>query len=194
MISMLRVSQERLRRKDGDKSRMWQSTSRATRGESHCFIFLFMYLGEPLQYYQSSNNLPQTAQTLDSLPMVTANLFNMVDHHQQLQKEYNIYSCHGVAQLVLDLIVSAFCRQYCLLWVTLLVVHICLCLNLKPCLVLLNTSSRSNRCRLVSASIFLVLFCSTPRVTLLVDCHFLDLSPSFHLNLSWLTRSMDIIV
>ena len=28
---MLRVSQERLRRKDGDKSRMWQSTSRATR-------------------------------------------------------------------------------------------------------------------------------------------------------------------
>ena len=29
---MRRVSQERLRRKDGDKSRMQQSTSRATRG------------------------------------------------------------------------------------------------------------------------------------------------------------------
>ena len=29
---MLRVSQEILRRKDGDKSRMQQSTSRATRG------------------------------------------------------------------------------------------------------------------------------------------------------------------
>ena len=29
------------------------------------FAFLFMYLGELLQYYQSSNNLPQSAQTLD---------------------------------------------------------------------------------------------------------------------------------
>ena len=29
------------------------------------FTFLFMYLGELLQYYQSSNNLPQSAQTLD---------------------------------------------------------------------------------------------------------------------------------
>ena len=29
------------------------------------FTFLFMYLGELLQYYQSSNNLPQIAQTLD---------------------------------------------------------------------------------------------------------------------------------
>ena len=29
------------------------------------FTFLFMYLGELLQYYQSSNKLPQSAQTLD---------------------------------------------------------------------------------------------------------------------------------
>ena len=29
------------------------------------FTFLFMYLGELLQYYQSSNNLPQSVQTLD---------------------------------------------------------------------------------------------------------------------------------
>ena len=29
------------------------------------FTFLFMYLGELLQYYQSSNNLPQSAQTFD---------------------------------------------------------------------------------------------------------------------------------
>ena len=32
-----------------------------------------MYLGEPL-CYQSSNNLPQTAQTLDFLPMVSLSL------------------------------------------------------------------------------------------------------------------------
>ena len=38
--------------------------------QCHSFIFLFMYLGEPL-CYQSSNNLPQTAQILDFLPMVT---------------------------------------------------------------------------------------------------------------------------
>ena len=84
----------------------------------------------------------------------------MVDHHQQLQKEHNIYSCHRVALLVVD---------------------ICLCLNLKSCFVLLNTSSRSARCWLVSTvSIILALCCSTPRVTLLI----LDLSPSFRLNFS----------
>ena len=33
--------------------------------QSRSFTFLFMYLGELLQYYQSSNNLPQSAQTLD---------------------------------------------------------------------------------------------------------------------------------
>ena len=32
---------------------------------SRSFTFLFMYLGELLQYYQSSNNLPQSVQTLD---------------------------------------------------------------------------------------------------------------------------------
>ena len=37
--------------------------------QSHSFIFLFMYLGEPLQYYQSCNNLLQTIQTLDFLPI-----------------------------------------------------------------------------------------------------------------------------
>ena len=70
------------------------------------FTFLFMYLGELQQYYQSSNNLPQSAQTLD--------------------------------------------------------------LDLKSCFVLLNTSSCSARCRLVSVSIFADLFCTTPRVALLV--------------------------
>ena len=84
--------------------------------QSHSVIFLFMYLGEPLQYYQSSNNLPQGAQTN------------------------------------------------------------CLCVNLKSRFALLNTSSRSARCWLVSiVSIFLALCCTTPRVTLLI----LDLSPSF---------------
>ena len=34
-----------------------------THAVSYSVIFLFMYLGEPLQYYQSSNNLPQGAQT-----------------------------------------------------------------------------------------------------------------------------------
>ena len=33
--------------------------------QSRSFTFLFMYLGELLQYYQSSNSLPQSAQTLD---------------------------------------------------------------------------------------------------------------------------------
>ena len=78
----------------------------------HSFTFLFMYLGELLQYYQSSNNLPQSAQTFD--------------------------------------------------------------FDLKFCIVLLNTCSRSARCRLVSVSIFHALCCITPRVTLLI----LDLSPS----------------
>ena len=32
---------------------------------THSFTFLFMYLGKPLQYYQSSNNLPQRAQMFE---------------------------------------------------------------------------------------------------------------------------------
>ena len=32
---------------------------------SRSFTFLFIYLGEQLQYYQSSNNVPQSANTLD---------------------------------------------------------------------------------------------------------------------------------
>ena len=65
-----------------------------------------MYLGELLQYYQSSNNLPQSAQTLD--------------------------------------------------------------FDLKSCFVLLNTSSRSARCWLVSVSLFVALVFLGPRVALLV--------------------------
>ena len=57
----------------------------------------------------------------------------------------------------------------------------CLRLNL-PCFGLLNTSSRSARSWLVlTASTFLALCCSTPRVTQLI----LDLFPSFCPNLSW---------
>ena len=124
-----------------------------------------MYLGEPLQYYQSSNNLPQTAQTLDSLPMVTANSFNMVDHHQQLQKEYNIYSCHGVALLVLDLFPpsvanTAYFESLCSLFtfVSVSILNLALFCSTLPvallvvdlsppqsCFVLLNASSRSAR-------------------------------------------------
>ena len=33
--------------------------------QSRSFTFLFMFLGELLHYYQSSNNLPQSVQTLD---------------------------------------------------------------------------------------------------------------------------------
>ena len=43
----------------------------------------------------------------------------------------------------------------------------CLHLNLSS-FVMLNTSSRSARCRLVSISIFAALVCSTPQVDLLV--------------------------
>ena len=85
--------------------------------QSLSFTFLFMYLGELLQYYQSSNNVPQSAQTLD--------------------------------------------------------------FDLKSCFVLLNTSSRSARCRPVSVSPFVVLVCLGPRVALLVVV--LSLSQSFML-------------
>ena len=51
----------------------------------------------------------------------------MVDHHQQLQKEYNIYSCHRVALLVRDLFPPSFA-------------------NTASFDVLKKTSSRSARC------------------------------------------------
>ena len=80
--------------------------------QSRSLTFFFMYLGELLQYYQSSNNLPQSAQNFD--------------------------------------------------------------FDLKSCIVLLNTSSRSTRCWLSSVSLFVALVCLGPRVVLLV----VDLSPS----------------
>ena len=91
--------------------------------QSRSFTFLFMYLGELLQYYQPSNNLPQSAQTLD--------------------------------------------------------------FDLKSCFVLLNTSSCSTRCRLVSTSIFVALVCLRPPVTLLV----VDLSPA-HSLLLWFAQDL----
>ena len=65
-------------------------------------------------------------------------------------------------------LVSAFHQQYWLALfcstsrVALLSLLTCRCLNLS-CFVLLNTSSRSARCRLVSVSIFLALFHTSSR-------------------------------
>ena len=104
----------------------------------------------------------------DFLPIATANSFNMVDHHQQLQKDYNVCNCHRVALLVRDLSPPSVANTACfesLCSLTFVSVSI-----LSLALFLLNTSSHSARCRLVSVSIFLALFCLTPRVALLVNC------------------------
>ena len=46
--------------------------------QSHSFIFLIMYLREPLQQYQSSNNIPQSAQTLDFSLLTNCLRLNLV--------------------------------------------------------------------------------------------------------------------
>ena len=111
---------------------------------------LSLIVSYSIYVFGQSSNLPQTAQTLDFLPMVTdflpmatANSFNMVAHHKQLQKDYNIYNCHRVALLVRDLSPPSVA----------------------------NTACFESLCSLtfVSVSILtLALFCSTLPVTLLV--------------------------
>ena len=119
--------------------------------QSRSFTFLFMYLGELLQYYQSGNNLPQSAETLNlalfcsTLPIALL----VVD----LPPSHSLLLCFAnwlgpwVALLIVDLSPS----QSLLLWFG-----------------LFGTSSYSAHSWLVSVSIFAALVCSTPRVDLLV--------------------------
>ena len=51
---------------------------------SHSFIFIFMYLREPLQYYLSSNNLPQYAQMLDFSLLTNCLCLNIISCFVQL--------------------------------------------------------------------------------------------------------------
>ena len=84
---------------------------------SHSFIFLFMYLSVQFQYYQSSNNL---TQTLNSLPLTSNSLaLSLPQKHKTfhltwstitsvLKSNYkkiiiSIYSCNRFVLLVLDL-------------------------------------------------------------------------------------------
>ena len=127
--------------------------------QSRSFTLLFMYLGELLQYYQSSNNLPQSAQTLDFDPKSCFVLLNTSSRSTR---------CWLAS-------VSLFVALVCLgPRVALLVVELSPSQSLLLWFGLLRTSSRPARCSLVSVSIFHALCCSTPRVTLLI----LDLSPS----------------
>ena len=108
---------------------------------SRSFTFLFMYLGELLQYNQSSNNLPQSAQTLD---------FDVKSGFVLLNTSRRFARCWLVPVSLFVALVRLGRR------VTLLVV------------VLLNTSSYSTRCRLISMLLFVALVCLGPRVALLV--------------------------
>ena len=126
------------------------------------FTFLFMYLCELLQYYQSSNNLPQSAQTLD---------FDLKSCFVLL----NTSSCSTRCWLAS---VSLFVALVFLgPRVTLLVVDLSSSQSLLLWFGLLRTSSRSARCSLVSVSLFVALVFLGPRVTLLV----VDLSSSHSL-------------
>ena len=112
------------------------------------FTFLFMYLGERLQYYQSSNNLPQSAQTLD---------FDLKSCFVLLNTFSRSTRCWLAS-------VSLFVALVCLRpRVALLVVDLSLSQSLLLWFGLLRTSSRSACCRLVSVSIFHALICSTPQ-------------------------------
>ena len=153
------------------------------------FTFLFMYLGELVQYnhiyhyiiynsiityiiillsiYQSSNNLPQSARTLDFDPKSCLVL---------LKTSSRSTRCWLAS-------VSLFVALVCLgPRVALLIVELSPSQSL-----LLNTSSYSAHSWLVSVSIFLPLFCWTPRVALLV----VDLAPSQSLPL-WFAQHLGV--
>ena len=127
------------------------------------FTFLFMYLGELLQYYQSSNNLPQSVQTLDFDLKSCFVLLNTSSHSTRCWLAsvslFVALVCLGprVALLVVDWSQS----QSLLLWFAwdLESLHLLwTCLRITVCCFgLLRILSRSARCRLVSVSIFVAL-------------------------------------
>ena len=118
-----------------------------------------MYLGEPLQYYQSSNSLPQGAQTdclcvnLKSCFVLTLPVVVDLSLHQSLLlcfAQHLESLCSLLTCLHLNL--SCLIKVCSTPRVTLLI------LDLSPsfrhnlsCFVLLNTSTRSARCSVVSA-------------------------------------------
>ena len=105
----------------------------------HSFTFLFMYLGEPFQYYQSSNKLPQSAQTL-GFSLLTNCL------------GFNLKSCFVFLNTSSR---SAGCRL-----VSVLTFLLCFAVTPRVALLVVDLSRLSH--------IFLTLCCSTPRVTLLI--------------------------
>ena len=134
-----------------------------------------MYLGELLLYYQSSNNLPQSAQTLDfifncalyrsTLPVALLVVYLSPSH-------YFFVALVSLGPRVALLVVDLFPFQSFILCVAQHLELLCsslTCLHLNfSSFVLLNTSSCSACCRPVSISIFLALVCSTHWVALLV--------------------------
>ena len=123
---------------------------------SRSFTFLFMYLGELLQYYQSRNNLPQSFQTLD---------FDLKSCFVLLNNSSRSTRCWLAS-------VSLFVVLVCLgPRVALLIVDLCPSQSLLVWFGLLRTLSRSARCSLVSVNLsFFVLPCYS------VDLLVVDLS------------------
>ena len=122
--------------------------------QSRSFTFLFMYLGELLQYFQSSN-----AQTLDFDLKSCFVLLNTSSCSTRcwLSSVSLFVALVCLGPRVILFVVDLFPSQSLLLWFG-----------------LLRTLSRSARCSLVSVKLSSVFCCSTPRVTLLI----LDLTPS----------------
>ena len=114
------------------------------------FTFLFMYLGELLQYYQSSNNLPQSAHTLDFDLKSWFVLFNTSSRSTRCWLASVFVALVSLGPQVALLVVDFSPSQSLLLWFA-----------------LLGTLSHSNLCRLVSVSLFAALVCLGPRVVLL---------------------------
>ena len=139
--------------------------------QSRSFTFLFMYLGELFQYYQSSNNLPQSAQTLDFDLKSCFVLLNTSSHSTRcwlaFLSLFVAFVCLGPWVILLVVVFSPsrsfmLCvAQYLELLCSFLT---CLRLNLSS-FVMLNTVSVWN---IVSVSNFAALVCSTLRVDLLI--------------------------
>ena len=119
-----------------------------------------MYLGEPLQYYQSSNNLPQGAQT-DCLCVNLKSCFVLTLPVALLVQSLQICLCINLSCFV-SLNTSSRSARCCLLT--------CLHLNLS-CLRFaqhLELLCSFLTCLRPSGTIFIALFCSTTRLGLLV--------------------------
>ena len=163
--------------------------------QSRSFTFLFIYLGEQFQYYQSSNNVPQSAHTLDFDLKYCFVLLNTSSRSTRCWLAsvslFVALVCLGprVVLLVVDLSPS----QTLLLWfgclgprVALLVVVLSPSIFHRFCVAQhLELLCSFLTCPRLNLSF---LFCSTPRVALLV----VDMSPSQSLPL-WFAQNLELI-